>query len=73
MRRTKTKPYWLIKEDRHYDQEWLRQNRKVKMRLHLTYSDLSWYKFKKPHKKCKPRYDAFLKLLIGIENYEKET
>ena len=46
MRRTNQKPYWYIKEDRHDEQRWLRQNRRTWRRLHLDYGTI---------RLCRPR------------------
>lgn len=37
MNRTKVKPYWYIKEDLHEEEQWRRQNRRIRMRFHSKY------------------------------------
>ena len=68
MRRSKREPYWAIKEDNHFHHEWVRQNRKVSMRLHLSYDTIQFTKIKKPYIARWKHYDRFRLMLRRIES-----
>ena len=65
MKRTNKKPYWLLKEDKHDDERWRRQNRRWRYRSHFTYHDLTmWNGFSRPYEPNWKSYEAFRLALI---------
>jgi hypothetical protein len=72
---TKTKPYRLIKEDLHEEQNFLRQNRNVNMRFKLSYDYLKLYKalgrIHRPYHGFYKQIDKFKKLVKQVSVINK--
>lgn len=68
MIRTRNKPYWLIIEDKHDEGRWLRQNRRVHIRLKLSYSEITMWGKGKPWIARWKHFEAFRLMIKELEN-----